>query len=166
MLNHMYHVTEMMLFGKDADLYDLNQPQNLDIATPSEYLFAIKEAREAGASPVIISQLMMLYLHSVEFTDEHAESAVLLIMETDLLSTMSGDEIAINGAAGIYEKYQRLLHFSGAQLVNQLVLENINFFNQDLAVQKEQLIQAAKDAVPADTSQVNAAGILALATQE
>lgn len=152
-------------FGKTTDpLFRLNPPQDLDISTPGEYLAMIKEAREGGAPALVIQQLMSQYLKSVEFSDPVVDKAYRLIIETDDLLTSTPDQIAINGAAGIYQKWQRYLHDSSVQLVYKLYNANNDFFEQEFSVMQDQLIKAAQDAVPEDNTQFSTDNILRLAT--
>jgi hypothetical protein len=65
---------------------------------------------------------------------------------------MLPEDIAMRLSNGSIEPYQDVIHNSGLQLIDALIRENENFFEQDFVTQQEQLIQKAKDrAVQANT---------------
>lgn len=162
-LRHFLEGVRKLKYAGAEIEYELTEPSDFDVATPQEYLDAIQKAREAGSPSIIIQQLMMMYLNSVEFPDFATESAYKLILKSDDLFALTSEQIAMDSA--IYHKWQRYLHNSAIQLVGLLYDDNPKFFDLDIKEQRLQLIELAKGSVPKESENVNVDEIMNLANQ-
>jgi hypothetical protein len=134
-----------MRYGKERVEYNLTHLARYDVMTPDDYLVSIGEAIKLNLPPMVIQSLVHQYISTMFFTDSQAQAAYTLLMESDLLLTMLPEDIAMRLSNGSIEPYQDVIHNSGLQLIDALIRENENFFEQDFITQREQLIQKAKD---------------------
>jgi len=58
---------------------------------------------------------------------------------------MTLDEINLKLSKGLVDKWEVVLHDSAINLVNQLMMENPAFFEQDFDTQLQQLVAKAKE---------------------
>jgi len=150
--NQLYYIWDRsiyfilaMRYGKERVEYNLTHLARYDVMTPDDYLVSIGEAIKLNLPPMVIQSLVHQYISTMFFTDSQAQAAYTLLMESDLLLTMLPEDIAMRLSNGSIEPYQDVIHNSGLQLIDALIRENENFFEQDFILQQEQLIQKAKD---------------------
>ena len=93
-----------------------------------------------------------------------------LISQTDRIMILSNDEIEVGISKGTIDKWEKVLHDSAINFIDQLAQENPRFFEQEFATQKQQLIDLAKatyDAIAqsavASQATSNAARVAAIA---
>ena len=134
-----------MRYGDSFKGFTLTYPQSFDFYTEYDYLNQVSEAIKNGLPPFLVQSTIMKYMKSLWSNDMVASKSYDLIMETDRLMAMDDDEVNMKKAQGIVADWEIVLHDSGLMFINELYIENPNFFEQDVEVQKEQLIQRAKD---------------------
>lgn len=130
----------------DPKPFQLDKPQSFDIMTPTDQLAIIGELSALGLPPALITTHIEKYLSSLLFSNSEVEAAFKLLMQEDELIAMSRDDINLRLTAGLIESWKDTLHQAGLQLIKSLIEKNPNFLNQPYQTQREQLIQAAKDA--------------------
>lgn len=143
--DRIIYFTLAMRYGKDKVDYNLTHLSRYDVMTPDDYLISIGEAIKLNLPPMVIQSLVHQYISTMFFTDSQSQAAYTLLMETDMLLTMLPEDIAMRLGNGNIEPYQDVIHNSGLQIVDSLLRENDNFFEQEFTIQQEQLIQKAKD---------------------
>lgn len=133
-----------MRTGQDPE-FALTYPQSFDFYTDMDYLYQVSEAIRNGLPPFLVHATVLKYMKSLFSSDTEATKAYDLIISADRLITMTEDEVALGKAQGVIAPYEIVLHDSGMTFINELIEENPGFFDQDISLQKEQLIQKAKD---------------------
>ena len=133
-----------MRYGDAYKRPTVSYPVTFDFYTEADYLLQIGEAKKAGMPPMVISTIIYTYLQSLYYNDRMTAMVFNLISQTDRIMILSNDEIEIGISKGTIDKWEKVLHDSAINFVDQLLLENEKFFEQDFAKQKEQLIELAK----------------------
>lgn len=136
-----------MRFGDNFTKPTLRKPITFDFSTEEDYVNRLKDALNAGAPPIVISQIIMQFLETIYFTEERQTKVFNLITKTDALLGIKSETIALKIARGTAEKWQDVLHCSTTTLIDELVQINDKYFEQDFKAQQEQLIQLSKDKV-------------------
>lgn len=149
-----------MRYGEYYLPVSVTYPKSFDLETESDLMLKISEAIKAGLPTFVIHAIVYKYIQSLYYTDKKTSNVFELIVETDRLLTLNNDEIAMKIARGTADKWEDVLHTSAYQLINLLVDANPNFFTQDMKVQKEQLITAAKEVAAGLTSSKPATDII------
>ena len=126
--------------------FDLSPPQSFDIITPSDMLAVIGELSELNLPPALITAYIDKYVSSLMYTSDDAMNVFKLIMNEDLLLSMSCEDVNLRVSGNMIEKWRDTLHYGGMQILTRLIEDNANFFSQPYDTQREQFIQAAKDA--------------------
>lgn len=125
----------------------LVKPITFDFTTEEDYLSLLKVARESGASPVIIRQILIKYISSIYFTDYNSASAFSLLIAVDTILEKSSEEIDMRLAQGIISKEQVVIHDSGINIIYNLYQANNDFFNLPFEEQKAQVKAEAEKLV-------------------
>ena len=139
-----------MRYGEDFKKPKFTYPTTFDFVTESDIIAQLKAAVDGGLPPFVIYSIIYRYLQTLYFNDATTAGIFNLIVRTDRLLTLSNEEIALKVARGTVHDWEEILHTSAINFVNNLIDQNPKFLEQDIATQKEQLIQAAKD-VPCDS---------------
>lgn len=135
------------------------KPISFDFTTEEDYLQLLKIARESGATPVIIRQILIKYITSIYFTDKNSSNAFSLLIACDVIIEKNSAEIDMLLAQGIVTKEQVIVHNSGINIIQDLYQNNPSFFEQDFEVQKTQVFEEASKMVvetPVQTDILNA----------
>lgn len=144
LLEFIYNAVGYMRYGDKFVPPQLVYPQSFDIGTAQDNLEAIAYMVENNMPPVIIQAEVYRYLKSVFYTEKLSSQIYVLLLQTDRLLIMPQDAIFIEQSKGLVQDWQVILHDSAITFINELMLEDVNFFNQELTIQKEQLITKAK----------------------
>jgi len=139
-----------MRYGDDYKKPKFTYPTTFDFVTESDIIAQLKAAVEGGLPPFVIHSIIYRYLQTLYFNDQTTASIFNLIVRTDRLLTLSNEQVALKVARGTVHDWEEILHTSAINFVNELIDENPKFLEQDLAKQKEQLIEKAKD-IPCDS---------------
>lgn len=131
-------------YGTDYKKPNIIRPITFDFTTEKDYLELLKYARESGASPVVIRQILIKYITSIYFTNKNSSDAFTLLMSVDTIMEKSSEEVDMLLAQGINSKYQVIIHNSGINIIQDLFTLNPGFFELSFEVQKEQVIAEAK----------------------
>lgn len=133
-----------MRYGNDYTRPVVSYPVTFDFYTEADYLLQIGEAKKAGMPPMVISTIIYTYLQSLYYNDRTTAMVFNLISQTDRIMILSNDEIEVGISKGTIDKWEKVLHDSAINFVDQLAFDNDKFFEQDFVTQKEQLIELAK----------------------
>lgn len=139
-------------YGENFKRAAFSYPITFDFQSETDYINQIKGLKEAGAPPFMIQAVLVKYLKALFSNDITSSQAYELIVNTDRLMVMSGEEISFGLGKGTILLWEIVLHDSAFSFVNELFmayqLANPNgektFFNQEYELQKEQLIALAK----------------------
>jgi len=134
-----------MRYGTEFEQPNVIRPTNYDFTTEEDYLKQISEAIDNGAPPVVVRQVIHKYIKTVYFDDEKSSKVFKLIVMADRILHVSSEEIALGLGRGTIARWEDVLHTGSFTLINNLMMENENFLEQDIELQIEQLHQAAKD---------------------
>jgi hypothetical protein len=132
-------------YGDKFESPVLQYPQTFDFKTTEDYLEEINGAIKVGMPVFVVHTLIHKFLQSVYFSEEQVSRTFNLITAADRLLSFSTEEIALMIGRGTAARWEEILHNSAVQLIDELLLENEDFFNQDLTVQIEQLVTKAKE---------------------
>lgn len=135
-------------YGTDYKAPLIIRPVTFDFTTEKDYLELLKFARESGASPVIIRQILIKYITSIYFTNSNSEDAFTLLLSVDTIIEKTSEEIDIMIARNEIYIWQSIIHNSGINIIQDLFTLNPNFFEQPFETQKEQVIEEAKKMEP------------------
>ncbi len=131
-------------YGSDYQKTTLVYPQTFDFLTEQDYLVQISEASKAGLPPFVIHSILYRYLKAIHYNEKRTADVFNLIIYADRLLTLSNDDILLKKAALTVDKWEDVLHTSAITFIDQLITVNDKFFEQDLEVQKTQLVEMAK----------------------
>lgn len=140
-----------MRYGTKFKPFDLNYPKSFDFLTESDYLRMINEAIESGLPPFVVHSIIYKYLSVLFYQEEQAAKAFELITKADRLVTLTNEEINIKLSRRTIEKWEEVLHTSAINFVEDLIMEDPDFLDQEIEVQVEKLQAKAKekaDALP------------------
>lgn len=132
-------------YGENFNKPKINRPIYFDFKTEADYIADIESARKSELPAYAIRQSILAYLKTFYFTDSISSKAINLIDYCDRLLGIDNDEITTMGAKGLVAPYEIIIHYSAWTLLQNLLSENPDFFEQEASIQKEQFIQSAKD---------------------
>jgi len=135
----------MMRYGDNYRKPVIKRPVNYDFYLESDYLAQINEAIMAKQPPFVIQSIIYKYLQTLYYPDVQGQKVFNLISQTDRLLTMSLDEINLKLSKGLVDKWEVVLHDSAINFVNELSMADPNFFELDFDLQKQALINKAKE---------------------
>ncbi len=135
----------MMRYGENYRKPVIKRPVNYDFYLESDYLAQINEAISAKQPPFVIQSIIYKYLQTLYYPDVQGQKVFNLISQTDRLLTMTLDEINLKLAKGLVDKWEVVLHDSAINFVNELSMAEPNFFELDFDLQKQALINKAKE---------------------
>ena len=135
----------LMRYGDNYRKPVIKRPVNYDFYLESDYLAQINEAIAAKQPPFVIQSIIYKYLQTLYYPDVQGQQIFNLISQADRLLTMTLDEINLKLSKGLVDKWEVVLHDSAINLVNSLMMENPNFFEQDFDTQLQQLVAKAKE---------------------
>lgn len=122
----------------------LTKPITFDFQTEYDYINEISEASKAGLPPFMIHTIIIRYLESHFYSDEKQTKSFRLIIDADRLIGLSNADIQTEYSKGTVNGWEIVLHDSCITIIKTLKEINDKFFEQDLQVQKEQLIAECK----------------------
>jgi len=135
----------MMRYGENYRKPIVKRPVNYDFYLESDYLAQINEAISAKQPPFVIQSIIYKYLQTLYYPDVQGQKVFNLISQTDRLLTMTLDEINLKLSKGLVDKWEVVLHDSAINFVNELSMANPNFFELDFDLQKQALINKARE---------------------
>ncbi|MFI5404908.1 MAG: hypothetical protein ACHQ1D_00195 [Nitrososphaerales archaeon] len=141
-----------MRYGNDFKKPRFTYPTTFDFVTEEDIIAQLKAAVDGGLPPFVIHSIIYRYLQTLYFNDQTTANIFNLIVRTDRLLTLSNEQVALKVARGTVHDWEEILHTSAINFVNELIDENPKFLEQDLPIQKEQLIAKAK-AIPCDSGE-------------
>lgn len=144
LLEFIYNAIGYMRYGAKFAPPQLVYPQSFDIGTAQDNLETISYMVQNNMPAVIIQSEVYRYLRSVFYTEKLSSQIYNLLIHTDRLLIMPKDDIFIEQSKGLVENWEIVLHDSSITFINELLLDNENFFDQEFSVQKEQLVTKAK----------------------
>lgn len=139
-----------MRYGEDFKKPKFTYPTTFDFVTEADIILQLKTAVDGGLPPFVLYSIIYRYLQTLYFNDQTTAAIFNLIVRSDRLLTLSNEAIALKMARGTVHDWEEILHTSAINFVNELIDENPKFLEQDISVQKEQLIEKAK-AIPCDS---------------
>ena len=119
-------------------------PQSFDIGTERDILMTISEMVKNQVPAVLIHAEIFRYLKSVFYTDAKTTAVYELMINTDRLLVLSGDEVMLRQAKGLAERWEVILHDSFMSFVDQMIALEPDFLTQPFEVQKTKIIDMAK----------------------
>lgn len=122
----------------------LSYPQTFDFKTTEDYLTEINDAIKVGMPVFVVHTHIYKYLQNVFYNDEKAFRVFNLITASDRLLAFTTEDIAMMIGRSTAARWEEILHNSSVQLIDELVINNADFFDQELTVQVEQLKDLAK----------------------
>jgi len=135
----------MMRYGENYRKPTIKRPVNYDFYLESDYLAQINEAIAAKQPPFVIQSIIYKYLQTLYYPDVQGQKVFNLISQADRLLTMNLDEINLKLSKGLIDKWEVVLHDSAINFVNELMMADPNFFELDFDLQKQALINKAKE---------------------
>lgn len=117
---------------------------SFDFLTEFEYLQKVSEAIKNGIPSFVVYAELYKYITTIFYDDPIRAKSFELLVTTDRLLVIPYDQINLELARGMIAPWEVVLHDSGIGIIKNLVLNNPKFLDQDVAVQREQLITEAK----------------------
>ena len=149
--DQMFYVWDFLLdaigyqrYGQDTVDAILVSPISFDYNTDTDYLLQIAGAQKAGLPPFVIHAIIFRYLQTLYYNERERAAVFSLIISTDRLLTITQQDIMLKFTRQLCEAWEIVLHDSAINLVGVLVEQNPAYFEQDFAVQQQQLIELAK----------------------
>jgi hypothetical protein len=122
----------------------INYPQTFDIGTEKDILTTISFMVKNEVPNVLIHAEIFRYLKSVFYTDEKTTAIYQLLISSDRLLTLGGNDVMVKQSKGLVEDWEIILHDSFMSFVDELILANPNFLKLPIEEQKASLIDFAK----------------------
>ncbi len=138
-------VIGLMRYGVNYRKPIIKRPVNYDFYLEADYMAQINEAITSKQPPFVIQSIIYKYLQTLYYPDVQGQKVFNLISQADRLLTMTSEEINLKQAKGLVNNWEVVLHDSAINFVNSLMMDNPDFFEQDFAIQLEQLINKAKE---------------------
>lgn len=123
----------------------INYPQTFDIGTEKDILTTISYMVKNEVPNVLIHAEIFRYLKSVFYTDEKTTAIYQLLISSDRLLTLGGNDVMVKQSKGLVEDWEIILHDSFMSFVDELMLQDPNFLSKPIEEQKAILINFAKD---------------------
>lgn len=120
-------------------------PQTIEIGTSGDMLALINEMNKNEMPPILIQSEVYRYLKAQFYTDKVTSQVYQLIIDTDRLLTMSSVDIQLSEKNGKVAKWESILHDSALTFIQELLQDDPKFFDKDIQVQKDSLIEKAKN---------------------
>jgi len=155
MYNVLWAIGEMR-YGADFDGFNLVAPVNFDFRTREDYARAIVEAQKMGV-PVLVEQAIYEAIQHYFHANDIQDAAFELLKLVDGIFVYSPDQVTAALRDGTVSKLDAVIHFRYLTLIENLLIENPNFFEQPLQAQIEAVKAAAKVVVDS-IKDVNNAG--------
>lgn len=133
-----------MRYGSEFNKPRLIYPDSFDFKTYSDYIVEISEGIKSGLPPFVIHAILYRFLQTM-YNEKETTDVMKLIVETDRCLVMSTDDIDFKLVKNLVAPWEVILHDSAVTLIDELKAGNDKFFEQDFAIQKEQLIELAKN---------------------
>lgn len=133
-----------MRYGDSFEVPSLIYPQSFDFYTESEYMAQIASAIDSGLPSFMVQTSVRDYIMALYMNDEKQAKKFQLIMDTDRLIHMTPDEIAVQNARGLVANWEVVLHDSSMQFIDQLLMDNPDFWELEKTEQQQLLIDMAK----------------------
>lgn len=137
-----------MRYGEDYQKAVVVTPATFDYLTDEDYLVQIANAQKAGLPPFVIQSILTRYLQTLYYNEKERAAEFELILNTDRILVLTHDDIMLEYSRRLIHDWEITLHNSAKSLIGELLAENKEFYEQDFEVQKEQLIQKAKESTP------------------
>jgi len=128
----------------DVQPFILTSPITFDFKTEYDYLAEISLAIKNGLPPFVVHTIIFKYLKTLFYNQLESAAAFNVVVRADRLLTMSHEEVSLKLSQGLIAPYEVILHDSAVSFVMELLAENSNYFNQDVEVQLDQLIEKAR----------------------
>jgi hypothetical protein len=138
------HHTGWQRYGEAFKAPTITYPNTFDYNTEQDYLLQISEAQKAGLPAFLIRTIIYKYLNTLYYNEKSTAEVFTLLIHADRVITLSSEDILLKTQRGEIEKWEAILHDSAISFIDELILENPKFFEQEFTVQKEQLIDKAK----------------------
>lgn len=137
-------VIAYMRNGVDTPLPIVHEPTRFDIFIESDDIKLIKDAMDAGMPTFVIQTMIYNYLKKAYYTDQNALRLFTLISSADRLFAMGKDEITQKKSQRLIDDWEVILHDSAIAFVNELIMADETFLNNELNDQIAALIDLAK----------------------
>lgn len=133
-----------MRYKEDFTPPIINYPQTFDIGTEKDILTTISFMVKNEVPNVLIHAEIFRYLKSVFYTDEKTTAIYQLLISSDRLLTLGGNDVMVKQSKGLVEDWEIILHDSFMSFVDELMLQDPNFLSKPIEEQKATLIDFAK----------------------
>lgn len=135
--------TSIMRYNKEAE-YILTAPITFDFKTEYDYLAEISMAIKNGLPPFVVHTIIIKYLKTLFYNQLESAHAFNVIVRADRLLTMDDEEVDMKLSQGIIADWEVVLHDSAVSFVMDLVAVDKGFFEKDIQVQIDALVEMAK----------------------
>ena len=133
--------------GENFTNVSMSYPVTFDFYTESDYIKQISDAKAAGLPPIVIHTIIYRYLQNMYYNDGTTAMVFNLIATADRLLTMDNIQIQAGLSRGTIEKWESILHDSAITLVDLIIIQDENFFQNSLQDQVKILKDKAKEFV-------------------
>lgn len=132
-----------MRYGDKFEMPVITRSITFDFATEYEYMERISLAIKNGLPSFVVYEIVYRYIKTMFYNQADRAGVFDLLITTDRLLVLPYDQINIEQSKGLIAPWEVVLHDSGINLIKNLIMANPTFLEQELEVQKEQLIAEA-----------------------
>ena len=132
-----------MRYGQSFEMPVVTRSITFDFATEYEYMERISLAIKNGLPSFVVQEIVFRYIKTMFYNESERAQIFDLLITTDLLLVTPDEQINIEVGQGIVAPWQVVLHNSGVTLIKQMIERNPSYLDQDMEVQREQLIEEA-----------------------
>jgi len=131
-------------YGADFVHPELSYPKSYDFKNPEDYLRDLTNAITNNLPPAFIQTLLFQYINSFYGDNNKTTLIFKLVISADRLFGLSQEEINMKLARGTVAKWEDILHSSVLSFINEIILTDFDFLNKDKTIQKQLLVDKAK----------------------
>jgi len=147
-------ITGRMRLGEKFEMPVITRPITFDFSTEYDYMERISMAVKNGLPSFVVYEIVYRFIKSMFYNEADRAGIFDLIINTDRLLVMPYEQINIESAKGTVQNWEVVLHDSAITIVKNLIRLNPSFLDQDVSVQRDQLIAEAQRMATESTSKI------------
>lgn len=122
----------------------ITYPKTFDFRTEQDYTDEIAAAIENGLPDIAIYSLIYSYINTRFSSQKETIDIFTLILAADRLALSSNDDVAIMKANNTAATWQVILHNSAISFIQELIMKNPKFLEQEMETKINELREMAK----------------------
>jgi len=156
LFENVLNVIGQMRYGDKFQAPQITYPKTFDFRTEQDYTDEIANAIENGLPDIAIYSLIYSYINTRFSSQKETIEIFTLILAADRLALSSNDDVAIMKANNTAATWQVILHNSAISFIQELMMKDPKFLEQEMEAKISQLRDFAKAEANAITPEFGA----------